>query len=132
MSTYWGYVCLSHDPPMISERWLNRGGMALADLYRKERAGEWPNTPEDHPFYLAFEGSPLPMLAEGDTAIPVDHRLGGGAPPWSDPPEWLREHPNCKVGVRSEYGVVLELGPLPHVGACTCGQCQQAGVRGAP
>lgn len=112
MSTSWGFVCLSHDPPLISERWFSRGGAgALADLFRRERRGEWPNTPEDSPFYLAFQGEPLPMLAEGEQAVPVDFRPGGGAPPWSEPPAWLREHPRCKVGVRSEYGQIVELEP---------------------
>jgi hypothetical protein len=42
VSTYWGYVCESHNPPLISEHWFNHGEDVLTDAYRKERAGEWP------------------------------------------------------------------------------------------
>lgn len=107
MSTHWGYVCLSHDPELPSERWLNHGDRALADAFRKERAGEWPNCTEEDVW--GGEGEPYDLLPEGDQAIPVRPHGGGGAPPWSGVIEWLRQHPGCHVALRNEYGVTEEI-----------------------
>lgn len=108
MSTHWGFVCESHDPPLISETWLNHGDDALIDAFRKERVGEWPTCTADD--YLAWEGEPYYLLQEGDTATPVPPHSGGGAPPWSGIIPWLREHPRCKVALRNEYGDRREIG----------------------
>ena len=76
MSTYWGYVCKSHEPPIESEHWFNHGYLTLEQVFRKERAGEWPDQ-ED-----------------------VMHR--GYAT--KEPIQWLRQHPHCEVALRNEYG----------------------------
>ena len=76
MSTYWGYVCESHDPPLASDHWFNRGDDTLADVYRQVRAGTWPTTlVADHCGYR--------------TTAPI---------------EWLHQHPHCRVALHSEYG----------------------------
>lgn len=117
MSTSWGYVCESHDPPIESERWLNHGDDALIDLFQKVRGGEWPMAADLVPHLrLAYGDELAPMVMVSATeltasyAAPVAPRPGGGAPPWSDPPNWLREHPHCKVALRNEYGDRREIG----------------------
>lgn len=85
MSTYWGYVCQSHDPHLESERWFNHGEDVLTEAYQLERAGEWPNDPA------------WPLLDE-----PRDVKHRGYFT--SAPIHWLREHPKCQVALRSEYG----------------------------
>lgn len=111
MSKYWGYVCLSHDPPLEAEQDLNHGDDALIDLYWKVQAGEWPMASELCPqFALAYEGELAPMAtvpADGDRAAyatPVPPRQGGGAPPWTSPLTFLQQHPHCVIAVQSEYG----------------------------
>lgn len=86
MSTNWGFACVSHDPPLISDHWFNHGAEALRQVFRLERAGAWPNDP-DLPVVL---GEPLP----------VEHR--GYAT--SSPIRWLRDHPRCQVVLHNEYG----------------------------
>jgi len=90
MSTYWGYVCQSHDPELESERWFNHGEDVLAEVYRIERAGDWPNDPLDDP-------------------RPVGHREYNT----NAPIVWLREHPRCQVALRSEYGDTKPLTVAP-------------------
>lgn len=107
MSTHWGYVCQSHDPHLISETWLNHGELVLVDLYQQMRAGTWPVVAEAVPHIgLAFKGEPYSVLEYGGKAVPA---LPGGVPSWSGPPAWLMEHPRCKVALRSEFGVVIEI-----------------------
>lgn len=90
MSTYWGYVCKSHDPELPSDRWFNHGEELLIGVYLQERyLGGWPNTKWDDP--IPVMGSP-------------NYPQGTDAPVW-----WLREHPRCKVALRSEYGKEVEL-----------------------
>jgi hypothetical protein len=85
MSTYWGYVCESHDPPLESERWFNHGADMLTEVFLQERAGEWPNDPE----MLHWE-EPVPVVHRGHaTTAPI---------------EWLRQHPRCAIALRNEYG----------------------------
>lgn len=120
MSQYWGYVCESHDPPIESDRWLNHGDDALADLFHKVRNGEWPQSAGMVPEYrLAYGDSLAPMVvgfgvAEGAPAyaIPVRPVPGGGAPPWHGPVDWLAEHPHCKVVLKNEYGDRRGLGEI--------------------
>ncbi len=81
MSTYWGYQCISHDPPLTSEHWFNHGEETLRDLFAKVRAGTWPDDDILGP-------------------APVDHR--GYAT--NSPPVWLMEHPECEVVLNNEYG----------------------------
>lgn len=38
MSTYWGYKCMSHDPPLESEYWYNHGDEKLAALLKDREA----------------------------------------------------------------------------------------------
>ena len=113
MSTHWGYVCQSHDPELISERWLNHGDDALIDLYRKVRAGDWPLASDLIPHLgLAYGDELAPMeYVQGSHgqpgfAFPIAPRAGGGTPPWSGPPSWLAKHPRCVVALRNEYGDV--------------------------
>lgn len=96
MSTYWGFVCRSHDPEIESEHWFNRGAALLADAYQKQRAGEWPN----------IEGLPWPE--------PQGVEPPGGGFPKTDPIHWLRAHPACDVALRSEYGDTRELNEEAH------------------
>lgn len=87
MSTYYGYVCKSHTPNLPSEHWFNHGDQLLADTYRIERAGNWPND------------------AFGDP-IGVGGNYGHSAPIW-----WLRQHPNCAIAILDEYGRETPLDP---------------------
>lgn len=90
MSTNWGFVCLSHDPPLASEHWFNHGEDVLRDAWQKERADEWP----DDPKFTAW-AEPLPVvLRSAATASPIF---------------WLRQHPNCTVGLHNEYGDIEPL-----------------------
>lgn len=86
MSTYWGYVCDSHDPPLISERWFNHGEEVLIDVFRKERAGEWPM---DMAYPLLEDPMPVVWRNGYETTAPI---------------RWLRKHPHCTVNLHSEYG----------------------------
>lgn len=84
MSTYWGYSCRSHTPPLNSEMWFNHGDKALGKALDAFKAGTWPTDEWD---------SPLPMSHSGySTASPL---------------YWLHEHPNCDVGIINEYGQYL-------------------------
>ena len=85
MSTYYGYVCLSHDPPLHSEHWLNRGEDTLRRFLAAWRAGGY-----------TADTYPLPKL-------PV-HRGWDG-----DPAEWLAAHPNCRIGIGNENGEIVEV-----------------------
>ena len=86
MSTYWGYVCDSHDPPLISERWFNHGEAVLTDAYTRERAGQWPTDPN-----ITAWDEPVPVVSSGgyETTAPIS---------------WLREHPRCTLALHNEYG----------------------------
>jgi hypothetical protein len=33
VSTYWGYVCESHNPPLESEHWINHGEDVLVATF---------------------------------------------------------------------------------------------------
>lgn len=91
MSTYWGYVCVSHDPPLESEHWFNHGEDVLVDAFLRERAGEWPNDPS----FTAWD-EPVPLVLRGyETTSPIS---------------WLREHPRCEVALRNEYGDIRPIG----------------------
>lgn len=83
-------MCRSHDPEIESEHWFNRGAALLADVYQKERAGEWPFDPE-----LSDLGEPA-KVSHGryETTAPI---------------YWLRQHSRCDVALRSEYGDTREL-----------------------
>lgn len=89
MSTYWGYVCKSHDPNLRSERWFNHGEDTLTDAFRKERAGQWP-----------MDGT-HPLLEE---PVHVFHGDTGSAYGTRAPIYWLRDHPRCVVWLENEYG----------------------------
>lgn len=95
MSTYWGYVCRSHDPELESEHWFNRGAAVLADAFHKELAGEWPNNPQ----FTNWE-EPEPVIAPSG-----NHQT-------TEPIYWLRQHPHCDVALRSEYGDTREIGEV--------------------
>lgn len=114
MSTYWGYVCQSHEPELVSERWWNRGAADLAELYERVRRGDWPIVTPDIPHIgLVYQGEPYN----------VDRLPGGGIEPvlpggqsdrgWSGPVSWLAEHPRCKVALRSEYDAYRALVEKP-------------------
>lgn len=93
MSTYYGYICLSHDPHLASEHWFNHGEDVLRQAWELERAGNWPSVPED---YLAVE--------EWSPADVTLRSYGTNAPIF-----WLRQHPNCVIGLESEYGDITPL-----------------------
>lgn len=93
MSTYWGYACVSHDPPLISDHWFNHGGDLLVEVFHRVRAGQWPLDPR------------LPELLE--EPAPVDHRGYLTAAPI----HWLRSHPNCEVVLDNEYGHTKPIAP---------------------
>lgn len=80
MSTYWGYACRSHNPPLLSEMWLNHGDRALEKTLASYRSGHWPVDEWDCPVPMSFSGMS-----------------------WHGPVAWLREHPNCDVGIINEY-----------------------------
>lgn len=93
MSTYWGYRCISHDPPLESEHWFNHGEDVLIDAYLKVRAGTWPMVPD-----RLFPGEFEPAL--------VVHRSYETA----EPHAWLTDHPRCEVVLANEYGDVRAIG----------------------
>lgn len=103
MSTHWGYACTSHEPMVISERWFNHGEETLRDAFQRERAGIWTNIDE--------WGSPAPVLHRNyATDAPI---------------HWLREHPNCTIVLRNEYGDVKPIrSPWPHFPTCICDRCK--------
>lgn len=85
MSTYWGYVCLDHEPPLRSEEWFNHGEDTLERFLRAFRAGGY-----------TVEHYPLPS---------IEHRgYSTEAPAW-----WLANHPNCRVALGNEYGEIHEV-----------------------
>lgn len=86
MSTYWGYVCVSHDPPIESEHWHNHGEQRLVDAL-KARASY--------------------------AAVPLDHDYGGDQLPPEG--YWLRQHPHCRVLLRNEYGKEVDIAFRPAV-----------------
>jgi len=90
MSVMWGYVCLDHNPELVSELWLNHAEGILRDVFEQVRAGTWPR----HPEY------------EGDTDLQPEP-VGWGT---TAPIRWLDEHPNCRVALRSELGKTVHLG----------------------
>lgn len=92
MSTYYGYVCKSHEPNLISEHWLNHGDQELTDAYHAERNGDWPST---------LDGGPAPLI-----------NYAGAAPIY-----WLRQHPNCTIALHNEYGdeTPLEADPCTEI-----------------
>jgi hypothetical protein len=90
VSTYWGYVCESHDPPLASEHWFNHGEDTLAALVRAVRNGSWP-------------------VDEIDEPAPVDH-MGYAT---SAPVRWLREHPRCTIALHNEYGATKPIEETP-------------------
>jgi hypothetical protein len=99
MSKHWGYVCQSHNPQIESERLINWGQDTLADAYRRERAGEWPNNAAFAEEWPALDPVPLPVTHNG-------FEYQGVIP-------WLREHPHCVIALRSEYGETVPLDPTP-------------------
>lgn len=111
MSKHWGYVCQSHNPAIESERWLNHGEKVLADVFRLERAGQWPNVPEGHPYYLAYKGEPMLVNPAASDMIGSPGPDGSGG---LHLVHWLREHPHCVVAMCSEYGEIRPLAdPAP-------------------
>lgn len=82
MSTYWGYACVSHEPPLVSEHWFNHGDLLLAQVYKQVREGSWPDCDE--------WGTPGPVDSNGYLT--------------NSPIYWLREHPDCEVVLHNEYG----------------------------
>lgn len=100
MSQRWGYVCQSHDPEITSDTWLNHGAGVLAEAYRRERAGEWPDDPVFAAQWPALDPEP----------VPIEHNGGE----WQGGIQWLREHPRCVVALRNEYGEIRPLAdPVP-------------------
>ena len=80
MSTDWGYACISHDPPLVSETWINHGRDALIEAIAKVRNGTWPR-----------DEYPAPVIGTtGDRS--------------ESPIYWLDRHPACRVAVYNEYG----------------------------
>lgn len=95
MSKHWGYVCQSHNPQIESERLINWGQDTLADAYRRERAGGWPNNAVFAEEWPDLDPVPLPVIHDGFEYEGVI--------------SWLREHPHCVIALRSEYGETVAL-----------------------
>lgn len=89
MSTYWGFVCESHDPPLVSEHWFNHGEEPLRFAATAVRAGTWPESDD-----------------EWHDPKPVEH-MGYRT---TSPIEWLRKHPKCSIALHSEYGDTRPIG----------------------
>lgn len=85
MSTYWGYSCRTHTPPLNSEMWFNHGDEALRRVLGQYRAGNWPTDEW---------GYPLPMSHNGHLT--------------SEPTAWLSRHEQCDIGIINEYGNVTK------------------------
>lgn len=105
MSKRWGYVCQSHDPEITSDTWLNHGADVLAEAYRRERGGEWPDDRAWSAQWPDLDAKPAPIEHNGEE--------------WQGGIHWLREHPRCVVALRSEYG---EIRPLMAAPVTCCGQ----------
>ena len=105
MSTDWGYVCKSHEPNITSEAWLNHGDEVLKTVFVLERNGLWPNEPDAN----------FPPDEWGPVKVPYLDQ------DW--PVRWLREHPNCVVALKNEYGIEESLpqkwGVAPMIAAYT-------------
>jgi hypothetical protein len=88
MSTYWGYVCRSHDPELESEHWINHGEEVLADIANRALGPQgWPEQP--------VLGGPIPFYFDGVH--------------WTAPIVWLQQHPRCDIALRNEYGKTEEI-----------------------
>jgi hypothetical protein len=93
LSTNWGYACISHDPPLVSECWFNHGEEVLVDAFLRERAGQWPSDPSGGDVEWA---EPMPVtLRSYATTSPI---------------YWLREHPRCEVVLHNEDGETRLIG----------------------
>lgn len=68
----------------------------LADAFQKERAGEWPFSPDPE---LSEWGEPAEVVGSYSTTAPI---------------YWLRQHSRCDVALRSEYGDTRELAKEAH------------------
>jgi hypothetical protein len=94
MSRSVGYECLSHDPYLRSDTFINHGDDILQMAFTLERAGLWPSTP-DH-LYPEDQWDPTPV-ADSCGAAPI---------------YWLRQHPKCQIGLFDEYNETKPLNPL--------------------
>jgi hypothetical protein len=93
VSTHWEYVCVSHDPPISSDR-LNHGADALRAALLLERDGKWPDDPAQTSDSRRLYGAePAPLMHKGREHV------------W--PIYWLRAHPRCTVVLACEYGEVM-------------------------
>ena len=105
MSTNWGYVCKSHEPNITSTMWLNHGEEILETVFVLERNGLWPNEPDVNFPSDQWDPVDVPYLDEN----------------W--PVCWLREHPNCVIALKNEYGIEVSLpqkwGVAPMIAAYT-------------
>lgn len=90
LSKYWGYVCRSHDPELVSEHWYNHGEQALTELYRK------------------FHAEPWPINEWGELEETEVHGQMTTAPVY-----WLNQHRNCNVALHNEYNDVEEIPDRP-------------------
>lgn len=88
MSRSFGYACLSHDPALPSEHWLNHGLDALADALTRVRAGSWPWVVDE-----VLGDEPEPVVVDGS-----EHNRS------QSPIYWLRAHPECRIAIYNEYG----------------------------
>lgn len=88
MSTYYGYVCRSHHPNIVSEHWINHGAEKLRDVAWIVRNGRWKVDENERP---------IPFYHDGVF--------------WDAPIWWLLQHPHCDIALHNEYGVIEELHP---------------------
>lgn len=88
MSTYIFLECLDHDPPIQAE---DESGQHLYDLprIRAEVADREATAADVH----SYEGSVL------------DEEFDPGAYFRCSSARFLAAHPNCRIGIRDEYGV---------------------------
>jgi len=99
VSKHWGYVCVSHDPPLASERFGNHADDILRDIHRAHRAGTLAMEPEVH------ESGPFAgqtNYTRDYVALPMHH--GSDHYKSTAPMNWLDDHPRCEIMLRSEYG----------------------------
>lgn len=99
MSRHFGYRCVSHDPPLNSERWGNWGDDILRDIHKAHREGTLAMEPE---FYESGPFAGQENYTRDYVALPVhrnsDHYTTTG------PMHWLDDHPHCEVVLQDEYG----------------------------
>lgn len=96
MSRAVGYICMSHNTNLASEHWFNQADNLLTAVFVIERAGKWPS-------------KPLESWQKPGNEEPVEIEYEGHYNSTNAPIYWLRQHPECHIGIEDEYGKITTM-----------------------